>query len=101
MSPVGPLLNWGEDFSGTRALHNEMGAARQIAAACSLLILANSLSGLAGQVMKRHGTALLSVAVPYWPLPLAGLIGGQAGSWLAGHALKPMAIKRLNAILIL
>lgn len=77
------------------------GGPRQIAAACSLFILANSLSGLAGQVMKLHGTALLSLALPYWPLPLAVLIGGQAGTWLAGYGLKPGIIKRLTAILIL
>ena len=35
------------------------GGARQIAAACSLFILVNSLSGLVGQVMKLQGTFVL------------------------------------------
>lgn len=77
------------------------GSPRQIAAASSLFILVNSLSGLAGQMMKLQDMALLSLAAPYWPLPIAVLIGGQAGSWLAGHKLDPDLIRRLTALLIL
>ena len=77
------------------------GAPRQIAAASSLFILVNSLSGLAGQLMKLQDLSILSLAAPYWPLPIAVLIGGQAGSWLAGYKFDPALIRRLTALLIL
>ena len=74
---------------------------RKIAAACSLFILANSAAGLSGQVMKLSDTALLSLAIPYWPLLPAVFIGGQIGSWLAAQRLNPAYLKRLTAVLIL
>ena len=74
---------------------------RKIAAACSLFILVNSVSGLTGQVMKLSDTKLLSLAVPYWPLLIAVFIGGQIGSWMASKRLEPLILKRLTAILIL
>lgn len=77
------------------------GSPRQIAAASSLFILVNSLGGLAGQLTKLQNMANLSLAIPYWPLPIAVLIGGQIGSWLAGYKLNPTLIQRLTAILIL
>lgn len=87
LAPVLYLMRWGRP--------------RQIAAASSLFILVNSLSGLAGQLMKLQDLVLLSLAAPYWPLPIAVLIGGQAGSWLAGYKLDPALIRRLTALLIL
>ncbi len=77
------------------------GTPRQIAAACSVFILANSLSGLTGQIIKLSDTAVLSLAKPYWPLLLCVFVGGQLGSWLATERLSPRIIKRLTAILIL
>lgn len=77
------------------------GTARQIAAACSLFILLNSLAGLAGQMMKLGETALASDLLPYWPLLVAVLIGGQIGSWLGAGQLKADWMKRLTAVLIL
>ncbi|MGH1420627.1 MAG: sulfite exporter TauE/SafE family protein [Hyphomonas sp.] len=77
------------------------GSPRQIAAACSVFILANSISGLTGQVAKLSDMAVLSLARPYWSLLLCVLIGGQIGSWLASERLSPSIIKRLTAILIL
>ncbi len=87
LAPVLYFLHWGTP--------------RQIAAACSLFILVNSPSGLAGQLTKLQDMAILSLAVPYWPLPIAVLVGGQIGSWLAGYKLNPQLIRRLTAILIL
>ncbi|MHA6288142.1 sulfite exporter TauE/SafE family protein [Maricaulis sp. CAU 1757] len=87
LAPVLYVLKWGTP--------------RQIAAASSLFILINSLSGLAGQLTKLQDMALLALAAPYWPLPLAVLVGGQVGSWLAGYRLSPTLIRRLTAILIL
>ncbi len=74
---------------------------RKIAAACSLFILANSLSGLSGQIMKLSDTSLLALALPYWPLLPAVFIGGQIGSWLAAGGLNPKYLKRMTAVLIL
>lgn len=74
------------------------GTPRQIAGASSLFILANSIAGLAGQISKLQD---LEMAVPYWPLPLAVLIGGQFGSWFASRRLSPSIIRRLTAALIL
>lgn len=74
---------------------------RKIAAACSLFILANSVSGLVGQIMKLSDTSLLSLALPYWPLLPAVFLGGQIGSWMASKRLDPRFLKRLTAVLIL
>ncbi len=87
LAPVLYMLKWGSP--------------RQIAAACSLFILANSISGLTGQIMKLQDTEILSLAVPYWPLLPAVLVGGQIGSWLATRGLQANWVKRLTAILIL
>ena len=87
LAPILYFLNWG--------------APRKIAAACSLFILVNSLSGLTGQLMKLQDLSILQQVQPYWPLLLAVLIGGQIGSWLATRGLQPHLIKRLTAILIL
>lgn len=77
------------------------GTARQIAGACSLFILLNSLSGLAGQLTKLDDLALMTEAVSYWPLLLVVLIGGQIGSWLGAAQLRADWMKRATAILIL
>ena len=77
------------------------GNPREIAGACSLFILANSLSGLTGQAMKLGDMQLLSAAFAYWPLAIAVLVGGQIGSWLGSQRLQPDWIKRLTALLIL
>jgi len=74
---------------------------RTIAAACSFFILVNSLSGLAGQLMKLDDFDALSDLGAYWPLFPAVLIGGQVGSRLASGNLSPSLIKRLTAVLIL
>ncbi|WOR16183.1 sulfite exporter TauE/SafE family protein [Hyphomonas sp. FCG-A18] len=87
LAPILYLMGWG--------------TARQIAAACSLFILLNSLSGLGGQVTKLGDTALLSDVINYWPLLVAVLIGGQIGSWLGAGRLRADWMKRMTAILIL
>lgn len=77
------------------------GSPKQIAAACSLFILVNSISGLAGQLLKLQDLSLLSLTLPYWPLPIAVLAGGQIGSWLAGYRLQPNLIRVMTSVLIL
>lgn len=74
---------------------------RKIAAACSLFILANSVAGLSGQVMKLSDNEILSLALPYWPLLPAVFIGGHIGSWMAAKRFDPVILKRLTAGLIL
>lgn len=74
------------------------GSAREIAATCSLFILINSLSGLAGQFLKL-GSFSHSIA-PYWPLFLAVFVGGQIGSRLAATRLPETAIRRFTGILM-
>ncbi|MEL6687796.1 MAG: sulfite exporter TauE/SafE family protein [Pseudomonadota bacterium] len=77
------------------------GTEREIAGACSLFILLNSLSGLVGQLQKLGQAGTLDLLIPYLPLVAAVLIGGQIGSWLGAKRLNPHWIKRLTAILIL
>lgn len=73
--------------------------ARRIAATTSLFILVNSISGLAGQLLKagpeRFGEAMVTGA----PLLLAVLIGGQLGSLLALRILPERVIRWLTAAL--
>jgi uncharacterized membrane protein YfcA len=73
--------------------------ARRIAATTSLFILINSISGLAGQLLKagpeRFGEALGSGV----PLLVAVLIGGQLGSLLALRVLPERVIRWLTAAL--
>lgn len=73
--------------------------ARRIAATTSLFILINSLSGLAGQLLKngpeRFAEAMGSGAM----LLIAVLIGGQLGSHLALRILPERVIRWLTAAL--
>jgi len=85
LPPIQHLTRWGD----TRA----------IAATASVFILANSLAGLAGQVAKLDDATLVQV-LPWWPLVLAVLIGGQVGG-LIGLRVAPALIKRATGLLIL
>ena len=87
LAPVLYLIRWGTE--------------RQIAAACSLFILANSLAGLTGQLSKLENLSLLGAALDYWPLLMAVLIGGQIGSWLGATYLPVSWVRRLTGLLIL
>lgn len=77
------------------------GRAKEIAAACSVFILVNSLSGMAGQYMKLSQMNLAADVLPYWPLIPAVLIGGLIGNWLGIVKIPEIWIKRLTGILIL
>lgn len=74
---------------------------RAIAGACSFFILVNSLSGLAGQLMKLGDLGALGAFAGFWPLFPAVLIGGQIGSRLGSAGLRPITVKRMTAVLIL
>src|SRR5688500_5394158 len=56
------------------------GTPRAIAGTCAIFILANSLSGLAGQLAKGSGGAGAEALAAYWLLFPAVLAGGLIGS---------------------
>ena len=87
LAPILHRLNWG--------------GAKTIAAASSLFILVNSMSGLAGQFMKLQSQNLLQLAQPYWLLILAVFIGGWIGNTIGIKKLDPQIVRRLTAVLIL
>ncbi|APG61573.1 hypothetical protein LPB140_00505 [Sphingorhabdus lutea] len=76
------------------------GNAHQIAAACALFICVNSISGLAGQMIKITHAGLLSELSVYWTLLIAVFIGGQAGSIFTNKYLPEKMIRLLTAILL-
>ena len=74
-------------------------SARRIAATASLFILINSLSGLAGQLVKNGPARFGEALTGGWPLVLAVVIGGQVGSVLALKILPERIIRWLTAAL--
>lgn len=87
LAPILHLTRWGQS--------------RAIAATACLFILINSLAGLAGQFMKLGTSGAASALMPYWPLALAVLIGGQIGSYASLKLLSQRAVRRATALLIL
>ena len=76
-------------------------SARQIAATTSLFILINSLTGLAGQLIKAGPDRFAqTLASGVWLL-VAVVIGGQIGSVLALRLLPEQVIRWLTAALTL
>jgi hypothetical protein len=74
---------------------------KAIAAACSLFILLNSVSGLAGQATKLSNVGTLQLATPYLPLLPAVLVGGWIGNRFGVLKMQPAHLRRGTAILIL
>jgi len=77
------------------------GSPRKIAALCSFFIFVNSLSGLAGQLVKLDINSQLPHLIPYTPLILAVFIGGIFGSFIGQNKLSGLVVRRLTAVLIL
>lgn len=75
--------------------------ARTVAGITSGFILVNSISGLAGQMMKAGGHSPLQGWLQAWPLFIAVIIGGQIGSHLGAYKIPESWIKRLTAVLML
>ena len=86
LAPILHLIRWAE--------------ARQVAATASLFILVNSLFGLAGQLVKGQGTAMVTAAAAHWPLLIAVLIGGALGSHVAIRLANAALLRRLTALLV-
>lgn len=76
--------------------------ARRVAASASVFILANSIAGLAGQLVKS-GTdnAMWTGILAYWPLAVAVLVGGQIGSRIGVQIIAAELLRRLTAVLII
>jgi len=77
------------------------GTPKAIAGTCAVFILANSLSGLAGQLAKGSGGAAGQALATYWPLFPAVLAGGLIGSTLGSGRLESKYVRILTALLIL
>lgn len=74
---------------------------KAIAAACSLFILLNSLSGMAGQAAKLNDAGALQGVYPYLPLLGAVLVGGWIGNRYGVFHMRADHLRRITALLIL
>jgi uncharacterized protein len=86
MAPVLHLVRWADG--------------KRIAAFASVYILINSLTGVAGQLLKSGPTAMVQPLSGYWPLLLAVLIGGQLGSLLGLRFFSPRLLRTMTALLV-
>jgi uncharacterized membrane protein YfcA len=86
LAPLLYLLRWGTP--------------RAIAGTSAVFILANSISGLAGQLVKDQAAAGAFLAA-HWPLFPAVLTGGLIGSTFGSSRLDPKYVRILTALLIL
>ena len=77
------------------------GTPKAIAGTSSVFILANSLSGLAGQLAKGGGGAGAQALAASWPLFPAVVAGGLIGSTLGSGRLDSKYVRILTALLIL
>lgn len=77
------------------------GTPKAIAGTCAVFILANSISGLAGQLAKGSDGAASEALAAHWPLLPAVLAGGLIGSTLGSGRLDPKYVRILTAFLIL
>jgi uncharacterized membrane protein YfcA len=75
--------------------------ARTVAGITSGFILVNSISGLAGQLMKAGEYSPVEGWMQAWPLFVTVVIGGQIGSRLGAYHLPENWIKRMTAVLML
>lgn len=86
LAPALHLLRWGP--------------AHAIAGTSAVFILANSLSGLAGQVAKS-GSGVGDVLGAHWMLLPAVIVGGAIGSALGSRRVAAHALRMLTGLLIL
>lgn len=76
------------------------GPPRAIAGTSAIFILANSISGLAGQLAKGHGAGA-EILAEYWPLFPSVAAGGLIGATLGSSRIDPKYVRLLTALLIL
>ena len=77
-------------------LYKQWATAKRAAAVSAMFILANSISGLLGQISRTKSVPLFAFG-----LAIAALVGGTAGSYLGSKHFAPVTIKRLLAIVLL
>ena len=70
---------------------------KKIAATASLFILVNSISGLSGQLLNPNFSINLQLT---FVLAITVFIGGQIGSRIGIHLIKPLTLKKATAVLI-
>lgn len=87
LAPILYFLRWGN--------------AKSIAAACSIFIFVNSVSGLIGQATKLGNSEIIYQIMPYSELLLTVLVGGQIGSYLGASRLNVKVIRNMTAVLVL
>ena len=76
-------------------------SSRTIAGTCAAFILVNSISGLAGQLLKSGVRQMVDVLHANWPLFPAVLLGGLIGSTLGSLKLNNDILRILTALLVL
>jgi uncharacterized membrane protein YfcA len=83
LSPVLNLMRWDSP--------------KKIAALAAFFILVNSIAGLAGQAVGGH----LRIEMPVLAVLLAAVfVGGQLGTRINLHAIKPAVVKGLTGVLV-
>ena len=75
-----------------------VGKAKHIATTASILILINSIAGIAGQITKD---SILSEIYNYWPLFLFVFIGGQLGNFLNIRIFPARILALITSILVI
>ncbi len=83
LSPILYLMRWGNS--------------KEIAAASTVFILANSFFGLAGQLVKSNFTIDLNIILP---LMIAVFVGGQIGTHFAVYRFNTRTLRLVTASLI-
>lgn len=81
--------------------HLRWASSKTIAALCSFFILINSLSGLAGQVLKTGSKAAILASTCGAPLLLAVAVGGILGGRFVIEGVANQRIAELTGLLVL
>ena len=81
--------------------HLRWASSKTIAALCSFFILINSVSGLAGQVLKTGSEAVILAGAYGAPLLLAGAVGGILGGRFVIEGVANQRIAELTGLLVL
>ena len=81
--------------------HLRWASSKTIAALCSFFILINSLSGLAGQILKTGTDAAVSGLYEAIPLLIAVVIGGVVGGRFVIEGVANQRVAQLTGLLVL
>jgi uncharacterized membrane protein YfcA len=68
---------------------------RRTSGAAAVFILVNSVLGLLGQL-----SSLVRIPAQVGLLAIAAVCGGLVGSWLGVHRLRPLALRRVHAVVL-